>query len=99
MGRLVRRCEQTKNEAVQKTDLRTRRTSARLDFANHSGRVLVYFLGRSTVGWSDRKFSRVPAVCRFRGPAPFFSTPKAGESNMEIIFPEDGYGFALRQPI
>jgi hypothetical protein len=40
MGNLVRRSEQTKNEAVQQTDLRTRRTSARLAFANHSGHAL-----------------------------------------------------------
>jgi hypothetical protein len=33
------------------------------------------------------------------GPAPFFPTPEAGESNMEIMFPEDGHGFALRQLI
>jgi hypothetical protein len=37
IGNLVRRREETNNEAVQQTDLRTRRTPARLPFAGSFG--------------------------------------------------------------
>ena len=40
IGNLVRRREQTENEAVNKTDLRTRRTPVRLAFANHMNRFV-----------------------------------------------------------
>src|ERR1700751_1874173 len=40
IGILVRRREQTENEAVQQTDLRTRCTPARLSFANHMDRLV-----------------------------------------------------------
>jgi hypothetical protein len=45
------------------------------------------------------KFFKYPGSMWVGGPAPFFPTPEAGESNMEIMFPEDGHGFALRQLI
>jgi hypothetical protein len=45
------------------------------------------------------KFFKYPGSMWVGGPPPFFPTPEAGESNMEIIFPEDGHGFALRQLI
>ena len=38
IGNLARRSEQIENEAVQWTDLRTRRTRARLAFADHMHR-------------------------------------------------------------
>jgi hypothetical protein len=37
---LVRRREQTENEAVQQTDLRSRRSPARLAFADHMNRFI-----------------------------------------------------------
>jgi len=40
IGNLVRRREETNNEVVQQTDLRTRRTSVRLAFANHMDRLV-----------------------------------------------------------
>ena len=40
IGNLVGRSEQTENEAVQQTDLRTRRTPARLAFADHMNRFI-----------------------------------------------------------
>jgi hypothetical protein len=40
IGNLARRSEQTENEAVQQTDLRTRRTPARLAFAYHMNRFI-----------------------------------------------------------
>ena len=40
IGNSVRRREQTENEAVNKTDLRTRRTPVRLAFANHMNRFV-----------------------------------------------------------
>src|ERR1700756_5556992 len=40
IGNLVGRSEQTENEAVQQTDLRTCRTAARLAFANHMNRFI-----------------------------------------------------------
>jgi hypothetical protein len=45
------------------------------------------------------KFFKYPGSMWVGGPPPFFPTPEAGESNMEIVFPEDNHGFALRQPI
>jgi hypothetical protein len=45
------------------------------------------------------KFFKYPGSMWVGGPPPFFPTPEAGESNMKIVFPEDGHGFALRQPI
>ena len=40
IGILVRRHEQTEHEVVQWTDLRTRRTPARLSFADHMDRLV-----------------------------------------------------------
>jgi len=40
IGNLVGRSEQIENEAVQQTDLRTRRTPARLAFADHMHRLV-----------------------------------------------------------
>jgi hypothetical protein len=41
IGNLVGRSEQTENEVVQQTDLRTRRTSSpRLAFADHMDRLV-----------------------------------------------------------
>ena len=40
IGNLVRRREQTENEAVNYTDLRTRRTPVRLAFANYMNRFV-----------------------------------------------------------
>ena len=40
IGNLVRRREQTENEAVNLTDLRARRTPVRLAFANHMNRFV-----------------------------------------------------------
>jgi hypothetical protein len=40
IGKLARRSEQTENKAVQQTDLRTRRTPARLAFADHLDRLV-----------------------------------------------------------
>src|ERR1700676_962845 len=40
IGNLARRSEQTENKAVQCTDLRTRRTPARLAFADHMHRFI-----------------------------------------------------------
>src|ERR1700741_4711721 len=40
IGNLVGRSEQTENEAVQQTDLRTCRTPARLAFADHMNRFI-----------------------------------------------------------
>src|ERR1700759_5222591 len=40
IGNLARRREQTENEAVDSTDLRTRRTPVRLAFANHMNRFV-----------------------------------------------------------
>jgi hypothetical protein len=40
IGNLARRSEQIENEAVQWTDLRTRRTPARLAFADHMDRFI-----------------------------------------------------------
>jgi hypothetical protein len=40
MGNLACRSEQTENEAVQQTDLRTRRTPAHLTFAYHMNRLV-----------------------------------------------------------
>ena len=45
------------------------------------------------------KFFKDPGSMWVGGAPPFFPTPEAGESNMEIVFPEDGHGFALRQLI
>jgi hypothetical protein len=47
----------------------------------------------------EEKFFKDPGSMWVGGPTPFFPTPEAGESNMEIMFPEDGHGFALRQLI
>jgi hypothetical protein len=44
IGNLVGRSEQTENEAVQQTDLRTCRTPARLAFANHMNRFVTGFV-------------------------------------------------------
>jgi hypothetical protein len=40
IGNLARRSAQTENEAVHQTDLRTRRTPARLTFADHMNRFI-----------------------------------------------------------
>jgi hypothetical protein len=40
IGNLARRSEQIENEAVQQTDLPTRRTPARLAFADHMHRFI-----------------------------------------------------------
>ena len=40
IGNLAPRSEQTENEAVQQTDLRTRRTPVRLAFADHLNRLI-----------------------------------------------------------
>jgi hypothetical protein len=53
IGNLACRSEQTDNEAVQQTDLRTRRTPAHLAFAYHMNRLVIgepvpLFQGSST---------------------------------------------------
>jgi hypothetical protein len=40
IGNLARRCEQIENETMQQTHLRTRRTPARLAFADHMNRFI-----------------------------------------------------------
>ena len=57
---LARRREQVENEAVQQTDLRTRRSPARLAFADHMNRFIA---GRSCAKLprrSENADSRVP---------------------------------------
>jgi hypothetical protein len=59
----------------------------------------VSFFGALYGGMVGEKFLKDPSSMWVGGPAPFLPTPEAGESNIEIVFPEDGHGFALRQPI
>jgi hypothetical protein len=60
---------------------------------------LLQFFGALYGRMVGEKFFKYPGSMWVGGPPPFFPTPEAGESNMKIVFPEGGHGFALRQPI
>src|SRR5271157_4305706 len=69
IGNLARRREKTENEAVQLTDLRTRRTPARLAFADHMNRFIA---GDRTPGSPERTKMLACAHPAFDGPVILF---------------------------